>query len=197
MLGICGQIAGAQSAVVVQRDVIDLCALEDGGIARLHLGHDIALLEVAHVVAGVLTVGVHLKAVVGLEPVVHPGCPYVLRFVGQGVGAGGRNCRGDLAALHQLVAGVDSQSVGEEHVVVHLGTHPVSFPLVIGVDVHAVVDADHQILLVDDLPVFDAVAKGTEADPCIALKGVGAVAAFPAVVLLDQRIGQVEVVQGD
>ena len=86
--------------------------------------------------------------------------------------------------------------MAQEHVIVHLCPQAVGFPIVIGIDVHPVVDADHQVLFVDHLPVLDPVAKCLEADPCIALKRIGAGAIFPAVVLFHQGVGQVKVIEG-
>ena len=138
----------------------------------------------------------HLQTIIGLEPVIHLCCPYVLRLVGQRIGTGRGYRRCCLSAFHQLMAGIDSQCMTQEHMIIHLGTHAIGFPVILGIDVHTVVDTNHQILLVDHLPVFYAVTEGLVADTGITLEGEGTVSALPTVVFFYQRIGQVEMIQG-
>ena len=92
------------------------------------------------------------------------------------------------------MAGIDRQRMTQEHMVIHLGTHAVCFPFVLSVDIHTVVDTDHQVLLVDHLPVFYPVSESLIADPRITLKSEGTVSALPAIVLLYQSVGQIEMV---
>ena len=138
-----GQIACAQGPVVVQGNIVDLGAFQNGLIARLRLGNDVSLPEIAHIIAGVSAFRVHFQAVVGLHPVVHLGGPHILRLVGQRIGAGGGHGGAHLAVLDELVAGVDGQGVGQEHMVVHLGPDLVRLPLIRLYDVHPLVYPDH------------------------------------------------------
>ena len=96
---------------------------------------------------------------------------------------------------NQLMAGAIRQGVRQEHVIVHLGTQASCLKGIGAVDVHPLVDAHHEVLLVDGLPIPHPVAKVLEADARIPLEGKGAAAVGPAVVLLDQGVGQIEVVQ--
>ena len=93
------------------------------------------------------------------------------------------------------MAGIDCQRMAQKHVIIHLSTHTIGFPVVLGVDIHTVVDADHQVLLIDHLPVFYTVSEGLVADTGVTLKGKGAVPALPAIVLLNQCVRQVKMIQ--
>ena len=94
----------------------------------------------------------HVKTVVCLEAVVLQSCPDVLRCIGQRICYGRRNSTADPAAFNEIVAGIDRLGMGNEHMVVHLRTDLFLLMRIRLIQVHALIHAHHQVLLVMDLP---------------------------------------------
>ena len=120
----------------------------------------------------------------------------ILGTAGLGVDRHTAGHRADLAALHHLVAGIDSLGVAQVHDVVDLPLilEPVLTALA---DAQPVAVADLHILLVQGQPVFDPVTKVFKADAAVVLKSVHGGAVLPAAQLFVHPHGKIVMVQGN
>ena len=79
--------------------------------------------------------------------------------------------------------------------IIHLSADFLPFDRICLPEIHPFIHADHQILFIVNLPVFDAVSERFKTDFRVTDKGFSAVTGFPAVVLFRQCPRQIKMIK--